>query len=116
MKKIQENQVILHGESMVFPSKIPKSAKKMDTSDKKYVIVAPSETTGNHHVVDVMEGVTFFEDEKTGTLYMQNEVETNIRCVIASRHSEIKLPAGTYEFGTQQEYDPFEARLKKVRD
>ena len=112
---MKENQVILHGECMVFVSKLPYNAKKIQTKDK-FVIVAPSETTGNHHVVDVHPGVEFFEGEN-GTLYMQNTVDTAIRCVIESRHDEIVLPAGkTYEFGSQMEYDPFAARLQKVRD
>lgn len=113
--KINDNEVILHGECMVFLSKLPTNAKKMNINDN-YVIIAPSETTGNHHTVDVMPGVEFFQSE-TGTLYMQNSVDTAIRCVIDSRHSEIVLPAGnTYEFGSQFEYDPFAARLQKVRD
>lgn len=112
---MNKNDVILHGECMVtLAEKIPSSAKKLNVNGP-YVIVAPSETTGNNHVVDVMDGVDFFQDEK-GTLYMQNTVETNIRCVMQDRHDNIKLSPGTYEFGIQQEYDPFEARLRKVRD
>jgi hypothetical protein len=112
---MKKNEVVLHGECMVFPSELPANAKKMNVKEK-FMIVAPSETTGNHHVVDVMPGVEFYEGEN-GTLYMQNTVDTKIRCVIQSRHCEIVLPAGiTYEFGSQMEYDPFAARLQKVRD
>jgi len=99
---------------MVFPSVIPSNAKKKQVNGP-YLIVAPSETTGNHHVVDAGPGVMFFEDEK-GTIFMENKVETNIRCVMADRHDTKKLAPGTYEFGSQLEYDPFEARLKKVAD
>jgi len=114
-KNIKNNEVILHGECMVFKSELPANAKKMQVKNN-FVIVAPSETTGNHHVVDVMPGVEFYEDEN-GTLFMTNAVDTKIRCVIQSRHDEIVLPAGnTYEFGSQMEYDPFAARLQKVRD
>lgn len=112
---MKNNQVILHGECMVFKSKLPSSAKKINHNNS-YIIIAPSETTGNHHVVDVQSGVEFYQDD-AGTFYMQNSVDTKIRCVIGARHSEIMLPAGnTYEFGSQQEYDPFTARLQKVRD
>lgn len=101
---------------MVFASKLPKTAKKKNLGNLPYVIVADSETTGNHHVVDVVDGVDFFEDEK-GTLFMESSVETNIRCVIGQRHHLIPLSPGiTYEFGSQQEYDPFTARMNKVRD
>ena len=109
------NEVILHGECMVFPSKIPATAScKNLLKNQNFVIVADSETTGNHHVVDVKDGVQFFENN--GTLFMESSVETSIRCVHAERHDTITIPAGTYEFGSQQEYDPFNARLEKVRD
>ncbi|MFZ9848289.1 MAG: hypothetical protein ACO3EE_09100 [Flavobacteriales bacterium] len=111
---MKNNNVILHGECMVFPAKtIPKTAKKKITAN--YVIVAPSETVGNHHVVDVIDGVDFYEDANS-TLFMESSVDTTIRCLHANRHDTITLPAGTYEFGTQQEYDPFTARLQAVRD
>jgi len=113
---MNKNEVILHGECMVSPSEIPANAKKMNTKNKKFVIVAPSETTGNHHVVDVCDEVEFFETDD-GRKFMRNSVDTQIRCVIESRHSAITLPAGnSYEFGSQIEYDPFTARLQKVRD
>lgn len=109
------NEVILHGECMVFPSKIPATASRKNLlKNQNFVIVADSETTGNHHVVDVKDGVQFFENN--GTLFMESSVETSIRCVHADRHDTITIPAGTYEFGSQQEYDPFTARLEKVRD
>lgn len=111
---MNNNEVIIHGECMVFKSTIPAKAKKMKTASKPYVIVAPSETTGNHHVVDLKPGVQFYECDDV--LYMENEVETTIRCVVADRHDEITLTPGTYEFGSQQEYDPFTARMQKVRD
>jgi len=60
-------------------------------------------------------GVDFYEDDK-GTLFMENTVETTIRCLHSDRHDSITLPAGTYEFGSQQEYDPFTARMNAVRD
>lgn len=111
---MKNNEVILHGECMVFKSKLPLNIKKKN-SKLNYMIVADSETTGNHHVVDIIDGINFYEDEK-GTLFMENAVETNIRCLHKDRHDSLTLPAGTYEFGTQQEYDPFTARLQNVRD
>jgi hypothetical protein len=47
---------------------------------------------------------------------MESKVDTQIRCVHADRHDTIAIPAGTYEFGTQQEYDPFAARMRNVAD
>lgn len=113
--KLQKNQVILHGECKVtVASEIPAGAKRLNTAGKPFEIVAPSETTGNHHVVTLEPGVEFYEHD--GKKYMNSVVPTQIKCVIANRHDAIDLAPGTYEFGSQMEYDPFTARLNKVRD
>ena len=114
MNNTNMNNVILHGECMVFPSELPATATpKVVTGD--YLIVADSETTGNHHVVDSFQGVNFFEDSG-GTIFMQNTKPTKIRCVMADRHDAIDLEPGTWEFGVQQEYDYFTESLRAVRD
>ena len=57
---------ILHGECIIFESSIPSDATpEMLTGE--FTIIAPSETTGNHHVVDLHPGVEFFN--KGGTRY-----------------------------------------------
>jgi hypothetical protein len=113
----KKTPVILHGEAMVFPSKLPEGLKQIKPSNHEtgFHIVADSETTGNHHVVDTFDGVDLYEDEK-GTLFMQNTRPTQLRCVIDERHSSQTLEAGTWEFGIQQEYDPIAQMLTKVRD
>lgn len=113
MNTKSKTNVILHGECMVFPSTLPSTAQRQ-VLNSKVLVVADSETTGNHHVVDVMEGVEVYRDGER--IFIQNSVPTTIRCVLADRHDAIELSPGTYEFGTQQEYDPFTARLNKVRD
>lgn len=112
---MKNNEVILHGECMVFASKLPENVKKRKKNKDGYVIVADSETTGNHHVVDEIDGVDFYENSN-GVIFMQSSVDTTIRCLHKERHDEIVLSPGTYEFGTQQEYDPFASRMQKVRD
>ena len=110
---MKNNEVILHGECMIFPVNcIPPTATKLTV--KNYLVVADSETTGNHHVVDADDGVSFFNNN--GVMFMDVEKEATVRCLHTERHDAIKVPAGTYEFGIQQEYDPFTARLNKVRD
>lgn len=114
MKNTNTQEVVLHGECLVASNAtIPADAKLIDVKGE-YLIVADSETTGNHHVVDRVEGVQFFE--KDGTRYMRNTKPTEIRCLHANRHDAITLEPGTYEFGTQQEYDPFTANMRNVRD
>ena len=114
MENTNMNKVILHGECMVFPSTLPATATPKDVRGD-YLIVADSETTGNHHVVDSFQGVNFFEDSG-GTIFMQNTKPTKIRCVMADRHDAIDLEPGTWEFGVQQEYDYFTESLRAVRD
>jgi hypothetical protein len=116
-KKSQKtiNEVILHGEAMLFRiSELPAKASKISPSNRTYHIIADSETTGNHHVVDSEEGVFFFE--KDGVTYMQNETPTRVRCLHENRHSTIDLQPGTWEFGIQQEYDHISQEMQKVRD
>jgi hypothetical protein len=108
-----KNKVYIHGECMCFPSSLPSTVKKKVVD--RFLIVADSETTGNHHVVDAEEGVDFYEDTN-GTLFMNVEKSATLRCVHSNRHDAIVVGPGTYEFGTQMEYDPFTARLNKVRD
>ena len=107
--------VILHGEAMIFKSTLPKSAAKIKPTNKSYHIIADSETTGNHHVVDHNEKVEFYMDEN-GTMYMINEEPTQVRCLHENRHDTIPLETGCWEFGIQQEYDHFAEALRKVRD
>lgn len=105
--------VIIHGECMVFASEIPASAKPLKV-EGSHLIVADSETTGNHHVVTKKKGVRFFQDGERR--FMRNSVKTEISCVHPDRHDSITLEPGTYEFGTQQEYDPFAENMRNIRD
>jgi hypothetical protein len=106
---------ILHGEAMIFGiDSIPATAKPMKVQGSK-LIIAPSETTGNHHVVDTA-GCEFFQDEKTGTMYMNAPSGSTVSCVHTDRHSPVEIPTGIYEFGTQQEYDYLNEHLRKVAD
>jgi len=97
---------------MIFESCIPDGAKKINVGDT--LKIADSETTGNHHLVENAEGCEFYELD--GVRYMRNESPTKVRCVIEERHDTMEIPAGTWEFGIQEEYDPFAERMRKVRD
>jgi hypothetical protein len=110
---MKNNTCILHGECIVFRSSLPKNATPTKV-EGSYKIVADSEVTGNHHVVDAPNGVNFYE--ANGVTFMKNEVPTQIRCVIAERHSSIELEPGVWEFGTQKEYDYIAGELVNVRD
>jgi hypothetical protein len=107
-------EAFLHGECFIFPSAIPATAKPRQSDRRDFMIVAESETTGNHHVVDLLDGVEFFEDEQK--LYMKNSVPTKVRCTTLERHDEIVLEPNTWEFGIAKEYDHIAEELQKVRD
>jgi hypothetical protein len=114
-EKNKQQQCILHGEAMIFGSILPEDVTEITPSNKEYHIIADSETTGNHHVIDAVPGVRFFKSKK-GTTYMQNDKKTAVRCVLKDRHSAITIAPGTWEFGIQQEYDHFAQNLRAVRD
>lgn len=108
------NWCILHGEAMVFPADIPADAVEINPTNAQFHIIADSETTGNHHVIDCKPGVRFFK--KGNTMYMKNSEPTQVRCVLEKRHDAIAINPGSYEFGIQMEYDHFSANLRNVRD
>jgi hypothetical protein len=112
---MNKNECVLHGECIVTPSEVPSDAEAINPKNKAYMIVADSEVTGNHHVVDMFEGVQFFKTPG-GNLFMKNSVPTSIRCVQADRHTAIDIAPGSYAFDYQQEYDYFAEALRNVRD
>lgn len=119
MKNTQNNDkrvVIVHGEAFMFHSELPDDAVEIKPSNNTYHIIADSETTGNHHVVDYHAGVTFYSSKKKNTMFMVNKKPTTVRCVDTKRHSPIKIGSNTWEFGIQKEYDHFAKNLQKVRD
>jgi len=115
VKNMSVNQVVLHGEAMIIRiDSLPKGTKPLRATGEHEHIIADSETTGNHHVISLNEGVSLFEND--GKSYMQVEDSASVSCVIKDRHDEIKLPSGVYEFGIQQEYDHVEQTMQRVQD
>lgn len=112
-KIVKSDEVIVHGECFVFKSNIPSNAQKK-IIDAPFMIIANSEVTGNHHVIDIKDGINFYENN--GILFMSNAVPATFKCVMPNRHDEIILEPGSYEFGTQKEYDYFTESLRNVRD
>jgi hypothetical protein len=108
-------KLFLHGEcKIVERTSLPAGAKPKSV-EGPHLIVADSETTGNHHVVETGASVQFFDGEG-GSVFMVNESPTIVKCVHANRHDSIEIPAGTWEFGSQKEYDYLNQELRNVRD
>ena len=103
---------------------LPEGAKRSENKPLAY-----GEISGHVHILT--GNVDFFEIEgKTYAVVgndgarLQHVLERNIlpNCLTKTEelpvadHKSILLPSGTYEFGIQKQYDPFENVFKKVDD
>ena len=101
-----------HGEVLFLEiDSIPKEAKKVIPNSSmiagKGLIVGESETSGNHHCVEMKEGVEFFESN--GVLYMKNTEPTQAFCSLdRARHPEIELEPKVWKIKIQKEFDLLE--------
>jgi hypothetical protein len=116
-------EVKYHGEAiLVKVESLPNTAKKKIPNsseiDGKGFIIAESETTGNHHCVDLREGVSVFED--AGTLFIDvkemTEVFNSKGVLGVSGHVPIDLNQGVWKIGYAQEYDPITETRRNVAD
>jgi hypothetical protein len=112
-KSSKATPAILHGECMIFASQLPSGAVKEKLKSGP-VIIANSEVTGNHHVIDAPAGVDFYKDGERR--FVVASKPTQVRCVIADRHSAIDLQPGVWEIGIAQEYDYFAQAKRNVAD
>jgi len=85
-----KQKAIIHGECIIFESKVPQDA-----------------------ILEEQDVQFFTKDKKR---YMRNSQPTNVRCVIADRHTSIPIPAGDWEIGIQQEYDYIAQVKRNVQD
>jgi hypothetical protein len=103
---------------------LPENAKKIENRPLAY-----GETSGHVHVLTGQ--VDMFEIE--GKMYavvgndgarlqhvMENnltpECMTEVKELPVADHKSILLPPGTYEFGIQKQYNPFDKVFEQVRD
>lgn len=109
------DDVALHGECKITLriNPIPATAKRVHL-DGGHLIVAPSETTGNHHFVDMPAEAEAWKDGDT--IYLNSPVPFKVACVMADRHDTVEHAPGEYEFGFQEEFDHHAARTQRVRD
>lgn len=104
----------LHGEVSVKKIKsLPSGIKSIKAKDNRYII-ADSETTGNHHCIEDVQGVEMYE--KYGVLYLKNEVPVKMFCVDLARHDTEVLPIGIWEINRANEFDYLTEMTRKVAD
>lgn len=112
-------EIYLHGEVLIKKVKgfIPDDVKKAAAINGSYK-VADSETTGNHHLLEEMEGIDVFE--KDGMFYVRPSKPMTVRCVDEKRHDRITLApceeGEFYLFDRQQEVDHLTEEVRSVRD
>lgn len=108
-----------HGEFNLFEvDGIPDGAKRVYPTkgqiSKGGFIVAPSETTGNHHCIEMDETVEFYE--KDGVLYMKNTEPTSLFCVDEARHDTITVPPSIWKGKPSKEVDHLLKMKRNVAD
>ena len=120
MKKNKQNENPkgwLHGECVLKQVSLPAGCQiqtDLKLASDGGVIIADSETTGNHHVIDRVPGVDFYTNGNQR--YVVSTVPFNVRCVLKERHDTFNLSPGSYEISFQQEYDYLTQSLRNVRD
>lgn len=104
----------LHGEVIVKEhERIPNGAVLIKPKNNKYII-APSETSFNHHCIEASEQCEMYEND--GVLYLKNDAPVKMFCVDKSRHDTEVLPVGIWEINRANEYDYLTELTRKVAD
>lgn len=102
-----------HGELNIFQiSTIPEGAHKI--KQKGEIILADSETTGNHHCVKAKDGVEIYENG--GVLYLKNSVPVDVYCKVEDRHDTITLEPSIWEIDKAKEWDYLTQEKRNVAD
>jgi hypothetical protein len=99
-------KIIRHGDVLLrAKDKIPEGAKKLGTK-----IVAEGEATGHNHKFQGQ--VSIYETEQGQKfVYAKEELQ-----LVHQEHKMVQVPAGIYEVIQEQEFDPFQSEIQKVRD
>lgn len=103
-----------HGECLITGiESIPSEAKKKIDNSATFKL-ADSETTGNHHLLEMGPHVSLYE--ANGVVFMENSEPATVKCVMESRHDNIEIPAGSWQFGIAREYDYVTESVQRVAD
>lgn len=112
-------KIWLHGEVIIKKLKgsIPKGANKIKAVNSVYII-ADSETTGNHHLLEEIEGCDLYE--KDGVFYLKTSEIPVVKCVDKKRHDSIALEPceedEMFVFDKQLEVDHLTDEIRQVAD
>lgn len=113
MKKINGPIHYRHGDVLLKESALPKKNLKGDIS--KELTIALGEATGHHHTLYPTTDngyVTYYESE--GRRFFECSEEFILR---HQEHKEHRIfPNKVYEIVMEEEYNPFEKEMNKVKD
>lgn len=107
-------RTFFHGECLMkCVSEIPKNAKEVKPK-KGIWIIAESEQSGNHHIIEESDGLEMYEEN--GVLYLKNDVEAKVSCVLKERHDTEVIPPGVWKIERAREYDFLKDEIRSVAD
>lgn len=97
----------------------------MTNKERALRVIARGEHSNHSHVI-VGEATVVEEDGKV-LITVENDGDATLRHILETEwlqgnevwtgeHHDIELEAGTYEYVQQSEYDPYEDKIRQVRD
>ena len=101
-------EIIRHGDILLKPcDKIPSTAKNLNTKT-----LALGEVTGHHHTMTGNAQVYQDQDENK-TKYVRVNQKSQLT---HQEHKTVPLEKGSYVLVNEQEFDPFQDQIRRVRD
>jgi len=104
--------VKFHGEATIKPvERLPEDATMLEHNGD--LIIAPSETVGNHHRIycDEKEAQLY---ERNGVLYLKVDSPVSVTC--RDKHDAFTVDVGVFEIGAQREWNYLEQMEQSVGD
>lgn len=113
-----------HGEAILTQvDELPVNAKKLIPNSSQVsgngFIIAESETTGNHHCVELNDSMSIYETDERDIFIEVKEASRvyNTKGVLgASGHTDIELEPGIWRISHQQQYNPLTKMRERVAD
>jgi hypothetical protein len=98
-----------HGDLLIRQiNELPKGLKEVKTN-----IVAEGEFTGHNHTVIVEDDTIAVFSDNSGKKYIGLAKDAKIS---HQEHKTLEIPCGYYEVIIEQEFDPFEQKIRQVKD
>lgn len=109
-----EQKVIRQGDVLLIPVEF-KAPKKVERHEE--LTVAWGEVTGHHHTCYPADKNTksFIDTwiDDNGTRFIKFDADYVMR---HQEHGDVYISPGTYQIGSEDEYDPFTKKMRRVID